>query len=152
VVDRALEGLFLAAALVVLAWIGAALHGDAGEVPAIEGPEVGGHEEAAEEVGGEEEALAAGDLDLLPEGDHRDLVIATCTTCHGAALVTSQRLSRAGWDETISWMQKEQALWDLAGEQRGQVLDYLAEHFGPRAVAVDSSPWAHPLYEPNPLW
>lgn len=153
-VDRALEILFGALAAALLLCLGGAMSRGAGALPQPEGEEVGGDEEAAEEVGGQEEATAFDDLSLLPEGEHRDLVIATCTTCHGASLVASQRLTRAAWDEAISWMQREQALWDLDGEQRGQVLDYLAAQLGPQAAPETdrSSPWAHPLYEPNPLW
>ncbi len=152
--DRLLETALAAATVALIACLGWAMSRDAGHLPQPEGDEVGGEEEAAEEVGGEEEAAAFDDLAQLPEGEHRDLVIATCTTCHGASLVASQRLDRKAWDQTITWMQKEQALWDLAGEQRGHVLDYLTAAFGPQAAtAADrSSPWAHPLYEPNPLW
>ena len=153
-VDRLIQlGSAIAAALVLI-WIGARMSQNAGHLPEPEGEEVGGEEEAAQEVGGEEEAAGLDDLALLPEGEHRDLVVATCTTCHGAGLVASQRMTRNAWDQTITWMQKEQALWDLHGEQRGQLLDYLEAWFGPQAAsdADRSSPWAHPLYEPNPLW
>lgn len=151
--DRILTAVFGTLAALLLLALGVQMNRDSGELPQPEGAEVGGEEEAAE-VGGEEEAAPQGDLHLLPEGEHRDLVIATCTTCHGAAPVASQRLPRGGWDQTITWMQKEQALWDLTGDQRGFVLDYLEAHFGPRAQAPElaNSPWAQPLYEPNPLW
>lgn len=151
--DRILTALFGLAAAGLLLGIGVQLSLDSGALPQPEGAEVGGEEEAAE-VGGEEEAAGTDDLHLLPEGEHRELVIATCTTCHGAALITTQRRARSDWDETITWMQKEQALWDLTGDHRGFVLDYLEAHFGPRAEPppTASSPWAQPLYEPNPLW
>ena len=153
-IDRLLEFALGAAAAALLVCLGLAMSGDAGELPQPEGEEVGGDEEAAEEVGGEEEEAAFDDLGLLPEGEHRDLVIATCTTCHGASIVASQRLDRKAWDQTITWMQREQALRDLAGDERGHVLDYLEAQLGPQeATAADrASPWAQPLYEPNPLW
>ncbi len=151
-IDRVITAVLALAAVALLLYFGAAMQADSGHVPSLEGPEVGGEEEAAEEVGGEEEAAPQTDHHLLPEGEHRDLVVATCTACHGAALVASQRMDRKAWDETITWMQKTQALWELNGEQRGQVLDYLATHFGPGEATTSDSPWAHPLYEPNPLW
>ena len=152
--DRYFEGALALAAACLLVAVGLSMGDSSGDLPQPEGAEVGGLEEEQAEVGGEEEAAGFDDTALLPEGEHRDQVIAACTPCHGAALVARQRMDRKGWDETITWMQREQRLTELSGEKRGQVLDYLEAHLGPRpADAVDRrSPWAQPLYEPNPLW
>jgi cytochrome c1 len=58
------------------------------------------------------------------------LVIANCTPCHSAKLVTQNRATREGWEGTIRWMQKKQNLWDL-GEAEGEILDYLATNYAP---------------------
>jgi len=61
------------------------------------------------------------------------LVKAHCTVCHSAKLVTQNRMSRDGWRDTITWMQKKHNLWDL-GVHQEKVLDYLEAHYGTRAL------------------
>ena len=58
------------------------------------------------------------------------LVIATCTRCHSAKLVTQNRATREGWKNMIRWMQQTQNLWDL-GENEDLILDYLAKNYAP---------------------
>ncbi|SEJ41209.1 hypothetical protein SAMN05192553_103757 [Cyclobacterium xiamenense] len=65
---------------------------------------------------------------IASEGVH--LVIAHCTACHSAKLVTQNRADREGWEKMIRWMQQTQNLWDL-GEQEVAILDYLAENYAP---------------------
>ncbi len=57
-------------------------------------------------------------------------VIQNCTSCHSAKLVTQNRMSRAGWEATISWMQETQNLWDL-GVNQEKIVSYLAKNYGP---------------------
>lgn len=64
------------------------------------------------------------------EGDGLPLVIAHCTPCHSAELVTQNRMTREGWEGTIRWMQQTQNLWDL-GENEAAILDYLATYYAP---------------------
>lgn len=64
------------------------------------------------------------------EGDHKMLVVANCTGCHSAKLVTQNRASREGWKNTIRWMQETQNLWDLGGNEE-KILDYLSTHYAP---------------------
>ena len=64
------------------------------------------------------------------EGDGLPLVIAHCTPCHSAELVTQNRMTREGWESTIRWMQETQNLWDL-GENESVILDYLATYYAP---------------------
>ena len=55
-----------------------------------------------------------------------------CTVCHSARLITQSSASRDGWLAMIRWMQEGQGLWPL-GDREGPILDYLAQHYGPRA-------------------
>ena len=84
----------------------------------------------------------------------RDQVLANCVACHATALITQNHMSRARWDATLTWMQETQGLWEIPAPDRAAILDYLALTQGvdtSGAAAVDS-PWAEPLYRPNPLW
>ncbi len=58
------------------------------------------------------------------------IVIAACTSCHSAKLITQNRATRAGWKNMIVWMQATQGLQDL-GEQEPLILDYLATYYAP---------------------
>ena len=66
----------------------------------------------------------------LIEAEGLPLVIAHCTGCHSGKLITQNRLSKDGWQETIRWMQKTQNLWDL-GEDEKMIVDYLAKNYAP---------------------
>ena len=97
---------------------------------------------------------ARGD-DGLVEAPGVELVRAHCSACHTTRLVQHNRMSRERWDATLTWMQTTQGLWEIAPEQRGAILDYLATWQGPEhhtAEAASTSPWASPRYEPNPIW
>jgi|TARA_R110002096_G_scaffold254398_4_gene447670 cytochrome c5 len=59
-----------------------------------------------------------------------NLVIANCTACHSAKLVTQNHADRAGWEKMIRWMQSSQNLWDL-GTQEEIILDYLSKNYAP---------------------
>lgn len=64
------------------------------------------------------------------DGEGLMTVVANCTACHSAKLVTQNRMTREGWEQTIRWMQKTQNLWDL-GPNEAVILDYLATHYAP---------------------
>lgn len=64
--------------------------------------------------------------------DGMQTVITNCTSCHSAALVTQNRMSKEGWMATIRWMQETQNLWDL-GDNEAIIVDYLAKHYAPEA-------------------
>lgn len=91
---------------------------------------------------------------LLSPGPNVGLVQAQCTGCHSASLIRQQHMSRAQWDATITWMQDSQGLWDIPQDQRTLILDYLGDIQGPdrSGATTAEGPWAHPRYEPNPLW
>jgi hypothetical protein len=64
------------------------------------------------------------------DGEGLMAVVTNCTPCHSARLVTQNRMTREGWEQTIRWMQKTQNLWDL-GANEAIILDYLAAHYAP---------------------
>jgi hypothetical protein len=84
----------------------------------------------------------------------RDQVLAHCVACHATALITQNHMSRERWDATLTWMQETQGLWEIPSPDRAAILDYLAatQGVGAGSGAAEDSPWAAPLYRPNPLW
>jgi hypothetical protein len=58
-----------------------------------------------------------------------------CTACHSAALVIQNSGSRNHWEYLIRWMQATQGLWPFAPQVEDTILDYLAEHYGPKEGA-----------------
>lgn len=64
------------------------------------------------------------------EDANLNLVIANCTSCHSAKMVTQNRATRDGWKTMIRWMQETQNLWDL-GVNEAAILDYLAKYYAP---------------------
>ena len=69
--------------------------------------------------------------DDLPPGTDRDLVLATCSSCHSIKLVAQQRLSREDWEETLEWMASEQGMPRLGTRDRRLILRYLSTHLNP---------------------
>jgi hypothetical protein len=59
------------------------------------------------------------------------VVIANCTNCHSAKLVTQNRMTAERWNETIKWMQETQNLWDL-GENQEIIVNYLVTNYPPK--------------------
>lgn len=104
-----------------------------------------------------------GPTDNLEDGEGVELVRENCLACHDDSYIVSLRLSRESWDETLEVM-LGMGMPPLDPEVRVQVLDYLEAVQGLESDADDSagggrggnaagfeSPWANPLYEPNPL-
>ncbi len=89
----------------------------------------------------------------LEPGKGRGLVLTHCGVCHSTALVVSFRASRERWDAVITRMQQEEGLWGFSKEEREAILDYLEMTQGPvGSGGLSESPWAQPLYLPNPIW
>ena len=91
----------------------------------------------------------------LPEAPGRDLVLANCMACHSGAIVAANHLSRERWDALIDQMREKNGMWELTPETRSAILDYLEAHQRPDAPGLDAAkvtPWASPLYQPNPIW
>lgn len=89
----------------------------------------------------------------LAPGEGRDVVWAACTSCHTAEIIVASHMSRKTWDTTISWMEETQGLPPLEPDIRTVILDYLEATQGlDEDQDGGSSPWASPLYRPNPVW
>jgi len=69
----------------------------------------------------------------LKDDVHLDVVIANCTSCHSAKLISQNKATREGWKNMIVWMQATQGLNDLR-ENEPLILDYLAKHYAPQEV------------------
>ncbi len=66
----------------------------------------------------------------LIDSEGLQVVIASCTACHSAKLITQNRATREGWVSMIRWMQATQNLWDL-GESEELIVTYLATNYAP---------------------
>lgn len=86
-------------------------------------------------------ALALGYASLtaqvMPEGTGAKIVGARCATCHETDLITSQRLSLAGWtrevDKMIRWGAR------VSDADRAVLQPFLAEHFGSTPSAAETA-------------
>lgn len=74
----------------------------------------------------------------LKADENLKIVIAACTPCHSAKLITQNSATRAGWKNMIVWMQETQGLQDL-GLNEPRILDYLAKHYAPQEVGRRSN-------------
>jgi cytochrome c5 len=76
----------------------------------------------------------------LPDGPGAAIVKSRCVVCHESDIITSQRLSLAGWTNSINKMVR----WgsQITPDERGVLQPYLAAHFGPKPAA------SHPMSEP----
>jgi hypothetical protein len=74
-------------------------------------------------------------LEDLPAGAGREETFGFCTACHGFRLVSNQGLTREKWDETLTWMTARHNMPDIQGADRDVILDYLAQHYPPKAPA-----------------
>jgi hypothetical protein len=91
----------------------------------------------------------------LKPGDGREYVLGYCMPCHSTTLVASNHMSRERWDATIDTMQTKNGMAPIPPEIRARILDYLevAQRVDdPGLNESRKSPWASPLYRPNPLW
>ena len=67
-----------------------------------------------------------------PAGPNRDDTFYFCTACHGFKIIAQQGMSRERWNETLNIMVTRHNMVDVQGEQRDQMLDYLATAFPER--------------------
>lgn len=91
----------------------------------------------------------------LRPGPGREHVIGNCCGCHSGAIIASNRLTRDAWNEVIDTMQKKHGMHALRGRVRRAILDYLEAVQRPDDPGLrlgKASPWATPLYRPNPFW
>lgn len=94
----------------------------------------------------QEEAVESGihvATGLIASNDYQ-LVIANCTSCHSAKLITQNRLTKNQWNATIKWMQETQNLWDL-GSNHDKIVDYLVLNYpvkkGSRRANLVAGAW-----------
>lgn len=73
-----------------------------------------------------------------------EVVKQTCTACHSARLITQSGKTRAGWLDSIRWMQQSQGLWPL-GDYEIPILDYLSANYGVPPSVAPSRPPLMPL-------
>ena len=106
------------------------------------------------EFSGVPESHPEGDFDKIENGIHLRTgfvqgeglmtVVNNCTNCHSAKLVTQNRMTKEGWQATITWMQETQNLWDL-GKNEVIIVDYLATYYAPekkgRRENLDNIEW-----------
>lgn len=85
-------------------------------------------------LGAAQQAPVAMPASELPAGDGANVLKARCLSCHGADLITSQRLTEAGWSRELDKMVRWGA--SVSDAERTSVVPYLARHFGPRPVGA----------------
>jgi hypothetical protein len=91
----------------------------------------------------------------LKAGHGRELVLANCLPCHSTAIVAANHLSRDRWEELVTQMQTKNGMRPIDAEMQKKILDYLETAQRPDDPGLNAgkeSPWAAPLYRPNPFW
>lgn len=94
-------------------------------------------------------------IQQLKAAKGRELILANCLPCHSTAVIAASHQTREKWDLTITKMQKQNGMWPILPTIRKQILDYLEATQPPSDPGLDKgkeTPWANPLYRPNPLW
>lgn len=84
--------------------------------------------------GAQSAATPSGDL---PDSEGVGIVGARCLSCHGADLITSQRLSEAGWGRELDKMIRWGA--GVSDPERASLLAYLTRHFGPEPAVAHTA-------------
>ena len=91
----------------------------------------------------------------LHSGPGIDLVLGNCTICHSTSIILQNHMDREAWDKTITWMQKEQGMWELEADDRKAILEYLSKHQGINQNMNRNSKRKQSMYEfdysANPL-
>lgn len=106
-----------------------------------------------------------GPTDNLVDAEGVELVREYCLACHDDSYIISMNVSREAWDDTLALM-LGMGMPPLDPEVHDKVLDYLektqgvespeegmdsGETAGAPEAADFASPWATPVYHPNPL-
>jgi hypothetical protein len=74
----------------------------------------------------------------LPPGPMQAKVKASCTSCHNAARVTEQHLTRQQWSDQLEKMEGLGAV--IPDGDRDAMLSYLTKNFGPEKGASKAAP------------
>jgi hypothetical protein len=80
----------------------------------------------------------------LPEGPGREETFYACAACHNFKLVAAQGMTRAQWDDSLTWMTTRHNMADIQGADRQLILDYLEKHYPPRAPSRAGG-WQNPF-------
>ena len=82
-------------------------------------------------------ATSAVSAQQLPPGPGADVLKSRCVICHESDIITSQKLSLAGWTNSINKMVR----WgsQITAGEREVLQPYLAQHFAPRPMASHDS-------------
>jgi hypothetical protein len=78
---------------------------------------------------------------ILPAGNGQEETFYACTACHSTAIIRRSHFSREQWDGLMDWMTERHAMPPLEGEERTLIVNYLAQHFGPRAPSRGRNPF-----------
>lgn len=81
----------------------------------------------ADAPGGEEPSA-------LPAGHGQEEVFYACTACHSTAIIRRSAFPREQWDGLMDWMVEKHGMNPLEGAERTLIVDYLAQHYGPRTA------------------
>ena len=73
----------------------------------------------------------------LPAGEGEQVVRMRCLSCHGADIITSQRLTDAGWGRELDKMSRWGAT--LTEPERTALVAYLARHFAPAPAVTHAT-------------
>jgi hypothetical protein len=82
--------------------------------------------------------------DMFPAGPHREETFYFCVACHNFKLTAAQGMSREKWDETLAWMTTRHGMPPIEGDDRKNVLDYLATAFPPKSPSQQGG-WKNPF-------
>ena len=82
--------------------------------------------------------------DDFPEGPGREETFYACTACHNFKLVAAQGLTRAQWDDSLTWMTTRHNMADIQGADRALILDYLEKTFPPKSP-LRAGGWRNPF-------
>ena len=77
----------------------------------------------------------AQDSGAFADGEHSELVTATCTRCHSAALVTQNSGSREVWELRVNLMQSAHGMPAIDATTQASIVDYLEANYGQKAAA-----------------
>lgn len=71
----------------------------------------------------------------LPDGPVRNVILKNCVSCHGIDDYAFHAMDRAGWQELIDTVHKEQRGLTLSRRDERLLLNYLSNTFGTESVA-----------------
>lgn len=69
----------------------------------------------------------------LIKGPGVDVVKRNCTRCHPVNIIAQTRKDRAGWLESIRWLQQEKGLRRFDQKTEETILDYLSTYYAPES-------------------